>query len=1153
MIDSSKKIDIMALYRHTRGSPIFPRRHFVCRNASYPPSTPVEGSGGSSFARPPASNPSTGLDSYGVFIYKPRPDEEAKVLPPAVLDDNELQIASASQETTDDDALSDAVATELYNEGGAAESAESGSPVASAYNNTPLVAAPLSSKDKLPLTSSAAASARVSAKVQSAAYSKTQKIGDDTRSFTALLLLCFIGAVISAYLFYQSFYSIASTNAKPIAYVAVKTKIAQRKFLDRMAWDRIGQNSAIYNGDTIHTGALSEVTVRFVDGTVIELYDNTMVQVFLNEKGKGSADLTSGSAKVDASRAAETSQGFSLASGETSVTVTAGSSVAASKTDEGDTLQVVKGNAEVAAADGEVKTLEAGEATATSSVIMLSPLPNEKIVYYSEGEYTADFKWQCDKELAMVTLEVASDKNYKNIISRIKTDTGNAQVRLAPARYYWRIREQDAGAWVEGKMSVAQSLPPKAVTPADGYVYSYRTKVPQVRLIWTESNLVLQYKVTVSASPDMTHPIVEQSTQITSMTLPALPEGVYYWQVAAYMDEDSAASSLPSASLSAPSATRSFRIEHKSSLPVPVLYMPADRSAVNIQEAKDKKGARIVNFSWKREDEAKSYHIKVFASDSASPSPSRIPRSSPCVIDDVTEVNLYSAKASVFEDDTQYWWCVSCIDSEGNESPATDLWTFTALDGMVEQRLNEPLDGYTVSSSLVSGLKFTWEKKVPHGMTTYFEVARDESFDNVLLSTTESELYKKGVALNAGEYYWRIRTLDGAVAAAQDDSGALYTPARKLIVSSPFASPLIISPVKTQGKTLVVADENSAYKFAWHNVEKASFYRIAIFDKTTGEEVYSSTVYAPEDDIDMYHNNGFVHRKQYRYAIQGGRDEKPGISSALEGQKTIGDFTFVRRQGVVILSPVNGQTLDGIDTLLNGVEVRYESVDPLGQAQVVLSRVTAGKETVLLERDARENPLRINTKEGLEAGTYEVAVKAMTTDGIDVSSTIRGHTRFSVLPIAPLSSAASFDVLPHLFDGEYIKRHGTTLVLSWQNVEDATDYDIAVSVTDGEGKAGGAKEVVKDRVRVAAGSEDDEDKQGDDACSSFVIDIMEMDEEKRALFTNGNAECTVTPYRIINGKVVQVGKPSTAQFQFDIGKPTKSITLDAVNTYTLKK
>ena len=90
--------------------------------------------------------------------------------------------------------------------------------------------------------------------------------------FLFAMLISFSGAAFNSVLFYGSFFrSLTKMNEEPIATITFKYKVAQRKFLERVVWDRLRNNSPVYNGDTIHTSKLSEATIWLTDCNVMEL------------------------------------------------------------------------------------------------------------------------------------------------------------------------------------------------------------------------------------------------------------------------------------------------------------------------------------------------------------------------------------------------------------------------------------------------------------------------------------------------------------------------------------------------------------------------------------------------------------------------------------------------------------------------------------------------------------------------------------------------------------------------------------------------------------------------------------------------------------------------------------------------------------------
>ena len=118
--------------------------------------------------------------------------------------------------------------------------------------------------------------------------------------FLIAIILCLIGAAISYWFFHNSFFrALTKMNEVPIATITFKYKTAERKFMERVVWDRLRQNSPVYNGDTIHTADISEATIWFDDGTTLALDENTMAQVFLHDDGTLGAELGFGNASVD--------------------------------------------------------------------------------------------------------------------------------------------------------------------------------------------------------------------------------------------------------------------------------------------------------------------------------------------------------------------------------------------------------------------------------------------------------------------------------------------------------------------------------------------------------------------------------------------------------------------------------------------------------------------------------------------------------------------------------------------------------------------------------------------------------------------------------------------------------------------------------------
>ncbi len=351
--------------------------------------------------------------------------------------------------------------------------------------------------------------------------------------FWIAILICLLCAAFSFFLFYQSFFkALSKLNEEPIATITFKYKTAQRKFLDRVVWDRLRQNSPVYDGDTIHTAELSEATVWFVDGTVLDLDESTMAQVFLHTDGTIAANLEKGSASVDSSAGGK---GFAFTSENVSIVVKNGSRASVQKNEGENKLSLVlqEGSAELS--DGKILSENAAfliseNESEKQSFSVVSPLLNEKILYFEEGDCPVDFEWKAGNQNEL-TLLLASDKDFK-IVNQTLNVSGSLKstLNLPKGTHYWKLYDKNQNE-VTGKLQIVQSLKPELLTPVKNYYYQYRTVLPSVRFIWTESQGATAYNFTLSKSPDMKNPVIEQRSSMTSLILSTLQEGTYYFQV----------------------------------------------------------------------------------------------------------------------------------------------------------------------------------------------------------------------------------------------------------------------------------------------------------------------------------------------------------------------------------------------------------------------------------------------------------------------------------------------------------------------------------------------------------------------------------------------------------------------------------------------
>lgn len=110
-----------------------------------------------------------------------------------------------------------------------------------------------------------------------------------------IFVLCSLGAATALGLYYKDINSWSlKNNETAVAKIYFKKNVVQRKFIDNDIWERVNQESPIYNGDKIRTAQDSEIHAQFEKtGTKIQLKENSLIQIFSNKKEK-SIDFLSG-------------------------------------------------------------------------------------------------------------------------------------------------------------------------------------------------------------------------------------------------------------------------------------------------------------------------------------------------------------------------------------------------------------------------------------------------------------------------------------------------------------------------------------------------------------------------------------------------------------------------------------------------------------------------------------------------------------------------------------------------------------------------------------------------------------------------------------------------------------------------------------------
>lgn len=990
--------------------------------------------------------------------------------------------------------------------------------------------------------------------------------------FCLAIFVCFAGVALNSFLFCNSFFrALTKMNETPIATITFKYKTAQRKFLERVVWDRLRQNSPVYNGDTIHTANLSEATIWFSDGNIMELSENTMAQVFLSEDKSLKAELSDGFATIDSSLS---EQGMTLASNGVEVAVQSGAALSASavttekqksKTRRENTspsevtetkgegvssssgekitensgsysatgglsIQVIKGNVEVQQSDGKTIMMQQGEGIQIEGnvqkkpvLIVTKPAPQSKILYHTPEDVIIPFSWTSNDipEDTVITIVIAADKNFsdKKYQTNI-TDTNSVYVPLPAGTYYWQVmitKDDEVVPLAEqtGKMQIIQSLPPELVVPIEEYEYSFRTRKPAVRLIWTESPYATSYKMEIADNPQMNNPLVEQRSSFTSSIISTLSEGTYWWRVTPYY-------TINRTGFTAPSKIQSFSIEKKGTLPKPSVYIPQNNGIVNTEDT-----GKGISFSWKQESEAESYTLKI--ADNPNLTGAKIVKT--------TQENFCTLNAEIKKiTDGKWYWAVTMQDIEGNVSEQSEVRTFFAMKGKPEQHVIEPADNFKTSQTLMPDTKFTWKRNLPENFVSRMQISDDPSFSKILYDSVVTGTSVKGINLPTGTYYWRLKSN------STTDEAELITSARILKVVGNLAPAILNEP-----KERAVARETQPYTFSWEEVPDADYYKFSVFRMSDDELVFEENVYGTETTVEMFSNPKFKDKSMYKWQVQAQANAIAGVQSRRTGVLSENEFYLVKLRPVEITVPSRKAQIKGEDAIISPITAHWSSVDVVKKAQFVLTKTDENppKEIMRIPSDKQmrngntvaPQDILLDTTEGLSAGTYEIIVYAETLDGINISNTDKKNRgMFTVLPVKPLDKPQNLVSNPELLDTEYLRnpQNPKTITLSWNEVPNATEYYVSISNKSG-------KTILSQNVNNG---------------TSYTIDFMLLSDQDKIAFSKGTYVWTVKGIRRIDtdkdgrlDRILQESPETTSSFETDIPVPKKSKAKGALNPY----
>lgn len=927
-------------------------------------------------------------------------------------------------------------------------------------------------------------------------------------SDVVIILICLSVCLTSLWFFWKDLNSSSTRNdLTKIATIYFKRNVAQRKFADRVVWERLQQNSPLYNNDTIRTADGAIALIEFNEYTRIEITDNTMLQISLDKDGSVNVAVGGGNITVDTTASSsKSSVNLSMQDGSV-VRLDAGSKLSAvSGEDISSSIIVQAGNAIVANAIGESQTLTGGESVSIEEngqlqkkkVTVTSVSKNLKVFKIDEKTEPVRLEWSTAEQNGQntkVRVEISKDKDFTEILETY-TAEGSSSIEIKPSeeKIYWRVfAEDEEDKAVAGRIQVVDIEDTLLNSPVNNSVFKYRKNYPAILFTWNDNDYADYYKLEISSTADFSQKIIQENVNQNSYVTSSLGKGNYYWRVTPYY-------SVNSLGFITPSETFGFVIEENEKITPPVLMAPANGAKITLGEADQN-----VIFAWKSDVKTAEYNVQISSSENFE---NTVYQWNTNQVSSIQNFSITSLPAG------NYFWKVTRNSEDDNGEVSSAIGKFNIVKYIPgENRLVYPPDNYSVEKNSLSKLSFNWKianeyKEVQKA--SVIQIAHNENFTQIEKEIETNEAQVSNLKLDKGDYYWRV-----AVKTADGLSG--YSASRTFTVLDELGKTRFITPAASSKN---VIGENSSVLISWAKVENADYYKCLVTN-AEGKSVYKSDRLADNSvRVPLKTSADKTKYTSYKVSVTPYSDETDFIS-AREGESETITFEVRNPNPVKLISPLNETSFDGLTALRSPVKLSFQNGDTPVRTTVILQKQNANGTWKTVESFV--NPGNTVELSRLTEGRYQWTVNASNAQGLPLDAKEYGTF---VVKAVPLLAAANLITPEHnkKIDSSYLRKN-RNITFNWNKVNGATDYEFVLYqvLSDGSYK---------------------------NIYSQSMLKSTEVKIKNLSIFDLGTFEWRVTAYaRAKDGYLEQKGSISSSRFTIDFALPKKVETIKPGTMY----
>ena len=365
-----------------------------------------------------------------------------------------------------------------------------------------------------------------------------------------VVIFCLLGIGTSVFLFYKAINrSFQNTESESVAIITFKYRTAQRRFENRLVWEWLQNNAEIYNGDHIRTAGLSEAILHFNDNTIINIDENTLIQVhideeksllpvFLRREKKLEEKVITNSNKITEKTIEKSAPQIIVSSGTITVNTTdaeykqpvsimAGNSKINASQDTHAVFSVIEGVVEVQTMKGQVEIesddllenviVEEGKKASINKetknieltkISVTEPERNAYYIVYDENLAPVTFKYSLEENDTEAMLELSGKEDFSELYTYMNLETSHNGMlieKVPEGRWKWRIHQKlpngKTTVTSEGSFNVYKSQKLQTYLPAEEseYIAEFNEDsgivAAKVMLSWKNERRAIKYFV----------------------------------------------------------------------------------------------------------------------------------------------------------------------------------------------------------------------------------------------------------------------------------------------------------------------------------------------------------------------------------------------------------------------------------------------------------------------------------------------------------------------------------------------------------------------------------------------------------------------------------------------------------------------------------